>query len=66
LLGSGAVEGILHANQIDLDNPGRREFESENHWLKIPIVRLPNRRGSLIHETNRGGTGDKLQARKSN
>jgi hypothetical protein len=31
LHGSSAAEGILHANQIDLDNPGRHKFESENH-----------------------------------
>jgi hypothetical protein len=39
LLGSGAAEGILRADQIDLDNLGRHEFEAENHWHKI-LIRL--------------------------
>jgi hypothetical protein len=66
LRGSGAAAGILRADQIDLDNPGRRKIESENHWLKIPIVRLPNKRGSLIKGNNRGRQriGDKSKTGK--
>jgi hypothetical protein len=54
LRGSGAAAGILRADQIDLDNPGRRKIESKNHWLKIPIVRFPNKRESLNKGNRRG------------
>jgi hypothetical protein len=66
LRGSGAAAGILRADQIDLDNPGRRKIESENHWLKIPIVRLPNKKGSLNQGINgrRQGLAIKSKAGK--
>jgi hypothetical protein len=68
LRGSSVAAGILRADQLDLDNPGWRKFESENHWLKIPIARLPNWRGSRNHETNRkiAGTDDKSKTGKDN
>jgi hypothetical protein len=66
LRGSGAAVGILRADQIDLDNPGRREIESENHWLKIPIVRLPNEKGSLNQETSRSRQGFAINLRQEN
>jgi hypothetical protein len=66
LHGSGVAAGILRADKIDLDNPGQRKIESENHWLKIPIVRLPNERGSLIkgNSSDRQRIGDKSKTGK--